>query len=91
MSDVTEILLAIEGGDSSATERLLPLVYDELRRLATQMMAQEKPGHTLHPTALVHEAYLRLVRLAGLVPKNRRGVGTAIHVAAPIQDKDLRL
>jgi hypothetical protein len=55
------------------------------------MMAQEKPGHTLHPTALVHEAYLRLVRLAGLVPKNRRGVGTAIHVAAPIQDKDLRL
>lgn len=61
MSDVTRILSAIEGGDAQAAERLLPLVYEELRKLAAQKMAQEKPGQTLQATALVHEAYLRLV------------------------------
>src|SRR5262245_19857508 len=61
MSDVTHILSAIEQGDPHAAEQLLPLVYDELRRLAAQRLAQEKPGQTLQPTALVHEAYLRLV------------------------------
>ena len=59
--EVTSILSAIEQGDPRAAERLLPLVYDELRRLAAQRLAQEKPGQTLQPTALVHEAYLRLV------------------------------
>jgi RNA polymerase sigma factor (TIGR02999 family) len=61
MSDVTQILSAIEHGDVAAAERLLPLVYDELRKLAVQRMAQENPGQTLQATALVHEAYLRLV------------------------------
>lgn len=61
MSDVTHILSAIEQGDPVAAERLLPLVYDELRMLAAQRMAQEQPGQTLQATALVHEAYLRLV------------------------------
>jgi RNA polymerase sigma factor (TIGR02999 family) len=61
MSDVTRILSAIEQGDSHAAEQLLPLVYDELRQLAAQKLALEKPGQTLQPTALVHEAYLRLV------------------------------
>jgi RNA polymerase sigma factor (TIGR02999 family) len=61
MSDVPQILTAIDEGDPSAAEQLLPLVYDELRKLAAQKLAQEKPGQTLQPTALVHEAYLRLV------------------------------
>src|ERR1700758_5048378 len=61
MNEVTRILAAIERGDPSAAEQLLPLVYDELRELAAQKLAQEKPGQTLQPTALVHEAYLRLV------------------------------
>ena len=61
MSDVTRILSAIEQGDPRAAEELLPLVYDELRRLAARRLAQEKPGQTLQATALVHEAYLRLV------------------------------
>jgi RNA polymerase sigma factor (TIGR02999 family) len=61
MSDVTRILSAIEQGDQHATEQLLPLVYDELRKLASQRLAQEKPGQTLQATALVHEAFLRLV------------------------------
>src|SRR3954466_3119618 len=61
MTDVTRILSAIEQGDPKAAEQLLPLVYDELRRLAAQRLAQEKPGQTLQATALVHEAYLRLV------------------------------
>src|SRR5205814_1053705 len=60
-SDVTRILSAIEQGDPSAAEQLLPLVYDELRQLAAQRLAQEKPGQMLQATALVHEAYLRLV------------------------------
>jgi RNA polymerase sigma factor (TIGR02999 family) len=61
MTDVTRILSAIEQGDPSAAEQLLPLVYDELRKLAAQKLAQEKPGQTLEATALVHEAYIRLV------------------------------
>jgi RNA polymerase sigma factor (TIGR02999 family) len=61
MSEATRILNAIERGDPHAAEQLLPLVYDELRRLAAQRLAQEKPGQTLQATALVHEAYLRLV------------------------------
>jgi RNA polymerase sigma factor (TIGR02999 family) len=60
MSDLTRILESIEGGDPSAADALLPLVYDELRRLACARMAMESPGQTLQPTALVHEAWLRL-------------------------------
>ena len=61
MNDVTRILSAVEHGDPTAAEHLLPVVYDELRRLAAQRLAREKPGQTLQATALVHEAYLRLV------------------------------
>ena len=61
MRDVTQILQAIDSGDAGAANELLPLVYGELRRLAAHRMAGEAPGHTLQPTALVHEAYLRLV------------------------------
>ncbi len=61
MADVTQILSAIEAGDPNAAAELLPLVYDELRRLAAARLTEEKPGQTLQPTALVHEAYLRLV------------------------------
>ena len=61
MSDVTRILNAIERGDKEASEKLLPLVYEELRLLAAQKMSEEKPGQTLQATALVHEAYIRLV------------------------------
>src|SRR5437763_5002502 len=68
MSEVTRILSAIEQGDPHAAEQLLPLVYDELRRLAAQKLAQEKPGQTLQATALVHEAYLRLVASPGREP-----------------------
>ncbi len=60
MSDVTQLLNAIDGGDPQAAEQLLPLVYEELRKLAAARMAQEKPGQTLQATALVHEAWLRL-------------------------------
>src|SRR6202022_1293538 len=61
MREVTRILSALEQGDPHAAEQLLPLVYEDLRKLAAQKMAQEAPGQTLQPTALVHEAYLRLV------------------------------
>ena len=61
MSNVTQILAAIEQGDQTASEKLLPLVYEELRRLAASHLSREKPGQTLQATALVHEAYLRLV------------------------------
>jgi RNA polymerase sigma factor (TIGR02999 family) len=61
MDEITQILNAIEGGDAHAAGQLLPLVYEELRQLAAQKLAQEKPGQTLQATALVHEAYLRLV------------------------------
>src|SRR5205807_2334187 len=73
MSEVTRILIAIEQGDPRAAEELLPLVYDELRKLAAERMAQEKPGQTLQATALVHEAYLRLVDVARAQHWNSRG------------------
>jgi RNA polymerase sigma factor (TIGR02999 family) len=65
MNEVSELLSAIDRGDPQAASRLLPLVYDELRRLAAQQLAAEPPGQTLQPTALVHEAYLRLVGPGG--------------------------
>src|SRR5262245_28484934 len=73
MSDVTRILSAIERGDPSAAEQLLPLVYDALRQLAAAKLAQEKPGQTLQATALVHEAYLRLVDVDRAQRWNSRG------------------
>jgi RNA polymerase sigma factor (TIGR02999 family) len=73
MSDVTRVLSRIESGDPAAAEQLLPLVYDELRKLAAEKMAQEKPGHTLQATALVHEAYLRLVDVKQAQDWNSRG------------------
>jgi RNA polymerase sigma factor (TIGR02999 family) len=73
VSDVTHILSAIEQGDPSAAEQLLPLVYEELRQLAAQKLAQEKPGQTLQATALVHEAYLRLVDVEQARRWNSRG------------------
>jgi RNA polymerase sigma factor (TIGR02999 family) len=73
MSDVTRILGAIEEGDPQAANQLLPLVYDELRRLAAQKLAHESPGHTLEATALVHEAYLRLVDTEKAQHWNSRG------------------
>src|SRR3954454_6610110 len=73
MSEVTRILSAIEQGDPSAAEQLLPLVYEELRALAAQRLAREKPGQTLQATALVHEAYLRLVDTEKAQHWNSRG------------------
>ena len=73
MHEVTRILLAIDQGDPKAAERLLPLVYDELRNLAAQRLAIEKPGQTLQATALVHEAYLRLVDPANALEWDSRG------------------
>jgi RNA polymerase sigma factor (TIGR02999 family) len=73
MSDVTQILSAIEQGDPQAADQLLPLVYDELRKLAAAKLSQEKPGHTLQATALVHEAYLRLVDAEKAQQWNGRG------------------
>jgi RNA polymerase sigma factor (TIGR02999 family) len=73
MAEVTQILNAIEQGDPHAAEQLLPLVYDELRRLAAQRLTGEGPGHTLQPTALVHEAYLKLVGPDPRHPWNGRG------------------
>jgi RNA polymerase sigma factor (TIGR02999 family) len=73
MSEVTGILSAIERGDHTAAEQLLPLVYDQLRQLAAQMLAQERPGQTLQATALVHEAYVRLVGSDSGLSWNSRG------------------
>jgi RNA polymerase sigma factor (TIGR02999 family) len=73
MKDVTRILSAVEQGDPHAAEQLLPLVYQELRKLAAQRLAQEKPGQTLQATALVHEAYLRLVDVEKAQHWNSRG------------------
>src|SRR5262245_3118495 len=73
MSAATDILRAIEHGDAAAADQLLPLVYDALRKLTAQKLAQEKPGQTLQATALVHEAYLRLVGSAGQQPWHSRG------------------
>src|SRR5262245_42157253 len=73
MNDVTQILSQIESGDPSAAEQLLPLVYDELRKLAAAKLVQEKPGQTLQATALVHEAYLRLVDVEKVQRWDSRG------------------
>jgi len=73
MSEFTEIMQAVAAGDSLAADRLLPLVYEELRKLAAAHLAHEQPGQTLQPTALVHEAYLRLVGGANPEPWNSRG------------------
>jgi RNA polymerase sigma factor (TIGR02999 family) len=73
VSDVSQILNAIEQGEPKAAEQLLPLVYDELRKLAAQKLAQEAPGQTLDATALVHDAYLRLVGSGPKQPWNSRG------------------
>jgi RNA polymerase sigma factor (TIGR02999 family) len=80
MSDLTAVLQAVEQGNEQAASQLLPLVYDELRRLAAQRMAQEKPGQTLNATALVHEAYLRLV--GGDDPPQWEGRGHFFAAAA---------
>jgi RNA polymerase sigma factor (TIGR02999 family) len=77
MSEVTRILSAIEQGDPHAVAQLLPLVYDELRQLAAQRLAQEKPGQTLQATALVHEAYLRLVDTQNAWESRRHFFGAA--------------
>lgn len=79
-TDVTHLLNAAESGDAGAGDQLLPLVYDELRRLAAQRLAQEKPGQTLQATALVHEAYLRLVK--GEQPQEWNGRGHFFAAAA---------
>jgi RNA polymerase sigma factor (TIGR02999 family) len=73
MHEVTQLLSAIDQGDPRAAEQLLPLVYDELRKLASQKLAQEKPGQTLQATALVHEAYLRLLGGAPTAPDSAGG------------------
>jgi RNA polymerase sigma factor (TIGR02999 family) len=73
MTDVTQILNAIEQGDPKAAEQLLPLVYDELRRVAAEKMCEEKPGQTLQATALVHEAYIRLVDVEKVQHWDSRG------------------
>jgi RNA polymerase sigma factor (TIGR02999 family) len=80
MSEVTRILAAIEQGDPRAAEELLPLVYDELRKLAAARLADEKPGQTLQPTALVHEAYVRLI--GGDQPQDWDGRGHFFAAAA---------
>jgi RNA polymerase sigma factor (TIGR02999 family) len=82
MSDVTQILMAIDNGDPRAAEQLLPLVYDELRRLAAQRLAQEKPGQTLQATALVHEAYLRLVPVRDESPAGEKQWNSRGHFFA---------
>lgn len=73
MTDVTEILFAIEQGNPKASEELLPLVYDELRKLAAARLSQEKPGQTLQATALVHDAYVRLVGIQNAAKWDSRG------------------
>ncbi len=80
MHEFTKILAAIEAGDSGAADQLLPLVYDELRKLAAVHLANEQPGQTLQPTALVHEAYLRLV--GGATPAHWDGRGHFFAAAA---------
>lgn len=92
MTNVTQILSAIEQGDLSAADRLLPLVYDELRKLAAQKMAHEKPGQTLQATALVHEAYIRLVDTEKVRHWNSRGhfFGAAAEAMRRIQVEQAR-
>ena len=86
MSDVTRILNAIEEGDTRAADELIPLVYEELRQLAAQKLAQESPGQTLQPTALVHEAYIRLV---GSEDQNWQNRGHFFKAAADIMRRIL--
>jgi RNA polymerase sigma factor (sigma-70 family) len=81
MSDVTRILAQIDSGDPAAAEQLLPLVYEELRKLAAARLAQEKPGQTLQATALVHEAYLRLVAVPA-VGSHELGISSISHASA---------
>jgi hypothetical protein len=78
-SEITPILSAMEPGDPTPASQLLPLVYDELRKLAAEQLAQESPGQTLQATALVHEAYLRLVAPAQAQRFNSRGQQTGRH------------
>jgi hypothetical protein len=96
MNEVTQILSGIEAGDPHAAEQLLPLVYDELRKLAAQKLAQEKPGQTLEATALVHEAYVdapdpvvtrprTFVSLAGHKKQRPRRAGPCCHNCAPLR------
>ena len=73
MADVTQILSQIDGGDPSAADQLLPLVYNELRKLAVAKLAREKPGQTLQATALVHDAYIRLVDVEKVQHWDSRG------------------
>jgi RNA polymerase sigma factor (TIGR02999 family) len=80
MSDVTQVLSRIQSGDPGASEQLLPLVYDELRKLAAARLAQEKPGQTLQATALVHDAYIRLI--GGESPQQWNGRGHFFAAAA---------
>ncbi len=82
MAEVTQILSRIESGDPNAVDQLLPLVYDELRKLAAAKMAREKPGHALDATELVHEAYLRLVGPADREPQRWDGRGHFFAAAA---------
>lgn len=82
MSDVTQILAAIDQGDPHAAEELLPLVYDELRKLAAQRLAHEQPGQMLQATALVHEAYLRLVASNQREPNSPKGWDSRGHFFA---------
>src|SRR5262249_33826756 len=82
MSQVTQIISQIELGDPNAAEQLLPLVYDELRKLAAVRLAREKPGQTLQATALVHDAYLRLIGSDGGDPKHWRSRGHFFAAAA---------
>jgi len=86
MSEVTRLLSAIDRGDPQAAEALLPLVYTELRQLAAAKMAQEKPGHTLQATALVHEAYLRLVRPSASGGREAPGTSTTPENENPTAD-----
>jgi RNA polymerase sigma factor (TIGR02999 family) len=92
MSDVTRILSAIEQGDSTAAEKLLPLVYQELRKLAAAKLSGENPGQTLQPTVLVHEAYVRLVDVDERQQWNSRGhfFGAAAEVMRRILIKNAR-
>ena len=82
MSDVTRLLTQVESGDPQAAEQLLPLVYDELRKLAVAKLAHEKPGHTLNATALVHEAYLRLGEPVVRVPQPLPAGGGRVRCGA---------
>src|ERR1700704_4952896 len=89
MSDVTQILQAIDGGDPDAANRLLPLIYNELRRLAAAKLVQEKPGQTLQATALVHDAYLRLIGPVDCEPQRWQSRGHFFAAAAEAMRRSL--